>query len=186
MTELRLRPVEASDLEYLRDLSNEPEVRRRVVGWDWPLSIAGQERWFASGPDNASTRRFIVEDADGRRLGLTGLWDISWHDRSARSALKLGGGPDVRGRGIGTEAIRLMMEFAFNDVGLNRLYSEVLATNDASLAAYVRKSGWTQEGILRQHVWRDGEFVDAVQIGILRSEYLSNTTPDTRREPTTR
>lgn len=175
MTDLRLRPVEASDLEFLRDLANEPEVRRRVVGWDWPLSLAGQERWFESGPDSASTRRFIVETAEGERLGLTGLWDINWHDRTARSALKLGGSPNVRGRGIGTGAIRLLMEFAFDDVGLNRLYSEILATNEASLAAYVRKSGWTKEGVLREHVWRDGSFVDAIQVGILRSEYLGQS-----------
>jgi len=170
--DVRLRPVERDDLVFLRDLANDPAVRANVVGWDWPLSLAGQIRWFESGGDDSRTRRFIVE-GDGVPLGLTGLWDIDWRNRTALSALKLGGVSGVRGRGVGTQAINAIMDFAFNDVGLNRLHSTILESNAASLAAYVRKSGWTEEGRLREHVWRNGGFADLIQVGILRSEYAA-------------
>lgn len=169
---VKLRPVERDDLAFLRDLANDPTVRANVVGWDWPLSLAGQLRWFESGGEDSRTHRFIVEDSDGRPVGLTGLWNIDWHNRTALSALKLGGVDEARGRGIGTQAIHAIMDFAFNDVGLNRLHSTILESNAASLAAYVRKSGWTEEGRLREHVWRNGVFVDLIQVGILRSEYI--------------
>ncbi|MGK3953983.1 GNAT family N-acetyltransferase [Microbacterium sp. I2] len=169
---VRLRPIERSDLTFLRDLANEPAVRASVVGWDWPLSLAGQERWFDNGFDSASTRRFIVEDENGLAIGLTGLWDIDWHNRSALTALKLGGRPNVRGRGYGRSAVGAVMDFAFLDVGLHRLHSTIIHSNAASRALYVRKCGWTEEGTLRQHVWRDGRFEDLVQVGILVDEYI--------------
>lgn len=77
----------------------------------------------------------------------------------------------ARSRGLGTSATRLLMDYAFNDVGLHKLYSTILATNEASLAAYVGKLAWRVAGRLREHVWRDGQRVDLVQIGIVRSEF---------------
>src|SRR5680860_327650 len=158
MTNVRLRPIEREDLAFLRDLANDPVVRKNVVGWDWPLSMADQERWFEGGPNTAETQRLIVESDRGVPLGMTGLWDIDWRNRSALTALKLGGDPENRGRGYGAAAVQALMEFAFNDVGLHRLYSTILETNLPSLAVYVRKSGWTEEGRLREHVWRGGTF----------------------------
>jgi RimJ/RimL family protein N-acetyltransferase len=71
------------------------------------------------------------------------------------------------------------MEFGFLDAGFNRLHASILATNSRSIAAYVLKCGWLEEGRLRQHVWRNGEYVDLVQIGILRSEFLEMKRIDT-------
>lgn len=170
---LRFRAIERADLQFLRDLANDPGVRGNVVGWDWPLSLASQERWFDGGVDDSVTRRFVVEGDDGDPVGVTGLWDIDWHNRTAMSAVKIGGKPDSRGRGYGTRAVWAMMDFAFNDVGLNRLYSSVLEFNAPSFGTYVERSGWKQEGVARQHVWRDGQYWDAVHIGILREEYLA-------------
>jgi len=170
---IRLRPIEKEDSVFLRDLANDPVVRANVVGWDWPISLTGQTRWFESGAETATTRRFIIETLEGVPIGLTGLWDIDWRNRSAMSAIKLGSDAQARGRGYGVEAIRVLMDFAFNDVGLNRLHGSILDGNEASLAVYIRKSGWTLEGRLRQHIWRNGDFIDLLQVGILRSEYES-------------
>jgi RimJ/RimL family protein N-acetyltransferase len=166
-----LRAVEPADLAFLQALANDPEVRSNVVDWDWPLSLAGQQEWFPSTLSDRTTRRFIVETPDGAPVGMTGLWDLDWRNRIALTGLKLGGTTDVRGKGYGTSAINAIMDFAFLDAGLNKLYATVLADNARSLAAYVRKCGWTEEGRLRQHAWRGGRYVDLVQIGILRSEY---------------
>ncbi len=168
---IRMRPIEREDLIFLRDLANDPVVRANVVEWDWPYSLAGQIRWFESGLDTGTTRRFIVESLDGEPLGITGLWDINWHNRTAMVGIKLGGVTSARGRGLGAETMRITMDFAFNDVGLNRLYAGILEGNAASLGAFVGNSGWIEEGRLRSHIWKNGDFVDLIQVGILRSEY---------------
>jgi RimJ/RimL family protein N-acetyltransferase len=173
-----LRPIERTDLAFLKNLGNDPGVRENVVDWGWPLSLSGQEKWFDSISTTQSTFRWLVEDLDGVALGIVGLWDVDWRNGTAMSAIKLGGGANIRGRGFGTDAIRATMEFAFQDAGLNRLYASILSTNVPSLTVYKDKLGWVEEGRQRQHVWRAGQLVDVVQVGILRSEYLSNTGDD--------
>lgn len=172
MRSVNLRPVEYSDLTFLCDLANDPGVRENVVGWDWPVSAAGQQKWFESTLADSSTKRLIVESDKGEAIGLTGFWEIDWRNRTAMTAIKLGGTKGARGNGYGVLAIREIMRFGFLEAGFNRLHATVLASNPRSLAAYVGKSGWTEEGRMRQHIWRDGNYVDLVQIGILRSEYL--------------
>lgn len=167
-----LRPVERDDLDYLTALANDTEVRSRVVGWDWPLSLSSQEAWFDASHASATTRRFVVENDVGERVGLTGLWDVDWHNRNALTACKLGGrGVEARGRGYGTDAIRALMAFAFYDVGLHRLHSTVLDGNLPSLHAYVDKCNWQVEGSARSHVYRDGGYVDLLHIGALRADF---------------
>jgi RimJ/RimL family protein N-acetyltransferase len=167
-----LRPVERGDLGFLRDLANDPTVRANVVGWDWPLSLHAQEQWFERGTESDHARRFLIETLDGSPIGLTGLWDIDWRNRTAMSAIKIGGSGDVRGKGYGREALRLMMDFAFRDAGLHRITAQIFAFNQPSLALYLNAEGWVKEGVSRKHVWRDGEYHDIIQLGVLREDYL--------------
>ncbi|WP_157551318.1 GNAT family N-acetyltransferase [Nocardioides jensenii] len=165
-----VRTMEAADLAEVKAINDDPGVRGNVVGWGWPNSAAEMERWHA-GSQGGGTHRWIVEDDENRVIGVTGLWDVDWQSRNALTALKLGGVHDVRGRGLGTDAIKLVMAFAFYDVGLIRLHSSILTTNRASLKAYVDKCGWSVEGTSREHVWRHGKFVDLHQVGILKQDF---------------
>jgi RimJ/RimL family protein N-acetyltransferase len=112
-----------------------------------------------------------VERRDGGPIGVTGLWDVDWQSRNAQTALKLGGVVGARGAGFGADAIKAVMAFAFYDVGLERLYSTILEDNVASLRAYCGKSGWQQEGRARRHVWRHGDWVDAIHVAALKSDF---------------
>ena len=65
------------------------------------------------------------------------------------------------------------MAYAFYDMGLHRLWSQILTFNGASVGAYVKNCGWKIEGTLREHVFRGGGYCDAFAIGILKSEFDS-------------
>lgn len=165
-----LRPMEVRDQLYVHDLNADPTVRGHVVGWEWPSSAYQQERWFSS-TQRSDTHRWIVADRDDQPIGLTGLWDVDWHNRNALTALKIGGGQPRRGHGFGTDAIKTVMAYAFYDVGLVRLYSSILNDNLPSINAYVNKCSWSIEGTSRSHVWRHGKFVDLLQIGVLKDDF---------------
>lgn len=165
-----IRTMEVEDLATVKSINDDPVVRGNVVGWGWPNSHAEVQRWYA-GSQGGSTHRWIVEDDNGNVIGVTGLWDVDLRCSNALTALKLGGAKSVRGQGLGTDAIKLTMAFAFYDVGLSRLYTTILATNEASLRAYVDKCGWKREGVARRHTWRHGNFVDLVHVGVLREEF---------------
>src|SRR4051794_40000371 len=107
-----LRPMERQDMDFVAALNEEAAVREKVVGWDWPRSRSQQLAWFDRGP-GPSTQRFIIEDEAGDALGLTGLWQVNWHDRNAIAGVKLGGPKKPRGQGFGSDALLTLMTFAF-------------------------------------------------------------------------
>jgi RimJ/RimL family protein N-acetyltransferase len=169
---VRLRAIEESDLPSLAEWMNDPEISHAVVGWSFPVSLAGQREWFERALHDRNNQRWIVETMEGAVIGLTGLWEIDWRNRHALSALKLGS-KDYRGKGYGSDAILTLMTYAFMEVGLNRLWTEILHYNAPSYRAYVERGGWKVEGILRQHAFRAGVLHDVLRVGILRDEFLS-------------
>ena len=80
------------------------------------------------------------------------------------------GDPAGRGRGYGMEAVRLLVEFAFAELNLDRLDLEVLADNWPAICAY-QKAGFKPEGCLRQARYKAGHYVDVYIFSILRSEW---------------
>lgn len=167
-----LRAVEKRDLPLLLDWINDPDISRMVEGWSFPLSIEHQERWFESALKDERNKRFIVESYEDGVIGLTGLWEIDWHNRHALTALKLGAS-NIRGKGYGTDAILTLMAYAFTNVNLNRLWGEIIDFNTASYRVYVQKCGWRVEGVFRQHLYREGKYHDQLRVAILRDEFLS-------------
>lgn len=168
---VRLRPIEPSDLEFMRDLTNHPAVAGMVVGWDFPVSRHGQLAWLESIERSASTKRLAIVDREsGEVTGLTGLWDIDWHNRSALSATKIH--PDRARPGMGTDAIKATMAWAFSQVNLRRLHSAILDFNGPSLGAYVRHCGWRIEGVERTSTFRKGQWCDLYRVAILAEEFF--------------
>jgi RimJ/RimL family protein N-acetyltransferase len=167
---VHLRPIEVEDLPFLRDLMNHPAVAGLVVGWGFPVSLHDQERWLAASVQDPTTRRLIVVDsASDAPVGLTGLWDIDWHNQGALSATKLH--PDQIGAGMGTDAIMTTLAWAFHVVGLRRLHSAILDFNGPSLGAYVRHCGWRIEGQERESIFRKGQWCDLYRVAILRDDF---------------
>ncbi|RKR91330.1 RimJ/RimL family protein N-acetyltransferase [Micromonospora pisi] len=165
-----LRPMQADDLDFFADLANAPQVRSHVVGWDWPVARDAQRDWFASASRDPRNRRLTVVDrASGKPVGMTGLWEIDWHNQSALTAVKLM--PGATPKGAGTDSIMLTMAWSFYEVGLRRLHSTVLDFNAASLGAYVRRCGWQIEGRDREAVFRRGTWHDLIRVAILRPEF---------------
>ena len=80
------------------------------------------------------------------------------------------GEPDARGRGLGTEAVGLLLRHAFADRDLERVALHVLASNAPAIASY-EKSGLVREGTLRRSAFVDGRREDVVVMGILRDEW---------------
>lgn len=170
---LFFRAIEEADLPLLVEWMNDPEISRLVGGWSYPLSLHQQAEWFKRSSGDTTNVRWMVVSNEGEPLGLTGLWSIDYRNRNALTALKLGS-PAARGRGYGTDAIMTLMAYAFYEVGLHRLWGEILTYNLGSYRAYVEKCGWRVEGINRSHVYRAGEFYDQLRVGILASEFAED------------
>lgn len=165
-----LRAIEREDLELLRAMFNDEAIEQLVVGWAFPLARQQQEDWYDQNIGNTSSLRLIIETDAGDAVGVIMLKDIDWKNRRATHGIKLARASD-RARGIGTDALRAIMRYAFNELQLHRLDSVILEGNEPSYHLHCAKCGWTPEGRQRQAIYKNGRYHDLLLIGILADDY---------------
>ncbi|WBB70498.1 GNAT family protein [Micromonospora sp. WMMD812] len=168
-----LRPFVDADLDTFRVVLADPEVCR-LTGSP-PDDAPDEERlrqWYGS--RNAQTDRLDLAVVDRERGACVGevvlnLWEPHNHSCSFRILI----GPGGRDRGLGVEATRLMVGYAFEQLGLHRVSLEVYAFNPRARRVY-EKVGFVAEGVLRDAL-RDGEdWVDASVMSILAPEWAAH------------
>lgn len=103
-------------------------------------------------------------------VGLVTLSDLDAAMGNAETGIMLAG-PCWQGRGLATEAMDLMIGYAFGELGLHRLYARVAVENKPSLDLF-RRLGFVEEGRLREAMRRGGRFIDLILFGLLESEYV--------------
>ena len=144
-----------------------PEIMKECA-FAQPITRAELIESFHS--DDASRDWYtIIEKNTGKVIGETGLLriDLQWH----RSDLTIiSPDPADQGKGYGTEAVKLMLQQAFESHKLNRVALATVAFNDKAIDFY-KKIGFKQEGIEEQGFYCNGKFYDFIMFRILRSEY---------------
>jgi RimJ/RimL family protein N-acetyltransferase len=162
--EIALRLRRESDVPAIAEASHDPETRRRLT--DEPLppdrqreSVArAQEQW-----QKGSGAPFVIADAaDDRPIGLVNL---QFEDDEV-AALAVSVFPDARGRGIAAKALRLVATWGLRELGLQRVFAEAAADNEASIRA-IENAGFHREGTLRAHCKTHGQRHDCVMFSLL-------------------
>lgn len=166
-----LRAREEGDIAILdAELHDDVPTRVRADFRPWrPVPPGSAASGYRVTGDRDDIARFsVVELENGELAGEALLWGIDLHNRTAHVGLSLR--PACRGRGLGTDAVRVLCRYGFAILGLHRLQIDTLAENDAMIAVAAR-TGFAAEGTLRGSAWVDGEFVDEVILGQLASEW---------------
>lgn len=168
---IRLRAIEREDIPTFVRWFNDPEVRQHIQMYE-PLSRAQEEKWFQAQLERKDEFVFAVEAlAEGAwvHIGNTGLHRLDWKNRKAVLGIAIGE-KAFWGQGYGTEAVRVLLRFAFLELGLHRVEVEVYAYNTRAIRCY-EKAGFRQEGTRREALFRDGRWHDVYVMGILREEF---------------
>ncbi len=167
-----LRAIEPEDNAMLLEMLNDPRTENVLGGASYPVSAAGQRKWFESLSGSDSVLRCIIADREnvGEGLGTVILSDIDRKNGTAEIHIKLA--PESRGKGYGTDAVRAMVGYAFAEQRLNCVYAQVLSHNAAS-AQMFRKCGFVHEGVLRQRVYKNGGYADVLSFSVLCGEWKS-------------
>jgi RimJ/RimL family protein N-acetyltransferase len=166
-----LRALERKDREELRAFVNDPEVMRLSSVYV-PVSDVQQDEWFESAFHDHRAVWFGIEDIrtdPPRLIGTCCLVDIDWVGRSGELRIRLGV-KEAWGGGLGTDACRLLIDFAFNDLNLQRLGLRVWDSNTRAQRLYARL-GFVMEGRLRRAGFVHGRVNDLVVMGLLREEW---------------
>ena len=111
---------------------------------------------------------------DDHLIGFVALHSIEWNNGSALLSIGIGE-PAYRGKGYGTDALQLILRYAFAELNLHRIGLDVISDNTRAIQAY-KKAGFLHEGTLRSAVLRDGRRHDRMLMGILREEWERQVT----------
>lgn len=137
-----------------------------------PISNLQHKEWFESVQKRKDVVIFGIRKTDSSNLiGSCQLVSINHVHRSAELKIRIGE-VEERHKGYGTEAVGLLLSFAFNDLNLNRVFLQVFETNQSAIRAY-EKAGFVREGLMRNAAYINGEYVAIIPMGILATEYYN-------------
>lgn len=167
-----LREVRLSDVgEQYYSWMNDPEVVQYLETRFHPRSIENITEYVRAMDGKADEPFFaICLNENDKHIGNIKLGPINWQHRHADISL-LVGDKACWGKGFATEAIRLVTEFAFGELNLNKLKAGCYGDNQGSAKAFER-CGFHREGLLQEHFWSKGEYVDSILLGLTRSKFL--------------
>jgi RimJ/RimL family protein N-acetyltransferase len=171
-----LRALTRADLERLCEFNNDLEVEL-AGGGDPPMPQplerlqADFDREAAKGGRDDAT--FAIE-VNGQFIGSCGLFHYNTTAQTAELGIGIGD-KAYWGQGYGREAVTLLLDYAFRYRHFQRVWLWVHAANERAIHAY-RAAGFVEEGRLRRHVWSNGQYDDAVYMGVLRDEWEARQT----------
>jgi diamine N-acetyltransferase len=167
-----LRPLAEEDAELT--LAWRQGARARLLN-PGAQSVEEQARWIASRPSNEYN--FIIALKDGSAVGMLSLVGVNTMSRHGESARFLIGREEaVRGIPAAVEAMKLLYQFAFDQLGLRRIFGNVTSDN-MLMVKWQKYLGMKEEGRMREHHFINGKFQDAIILGLLEDEYRNESLP---------
>ena len=165
-----IRRLEKGDLETRVEWMNNPLIYSSMH-FEVPILMERTLQWYESNLTN--DKRFDVTVLeDGEIVAFGGFTSINREIGKAETYLFAS--PFQLHKGIGTRAKKLICEFGFKDLGLNKIYFITNEDNYASIRVN-EKCGFKLEGRLRkEYLTKDGEFKDRLYFGLLKEEWISN------------
>lgn len=159
---IELRDLRPDDAETLYAWRLDPDVRRWMSDADF-ADEGAHRAWVEETIADPTSRAWTIT-REGAPAGLLTLTRMNTpHNRAAWNWLV--GDAESRGRGVGRAAQVLGLDRAFGEVGLHKVFAEVLADNDAALKS-TAAAGFRREGYLPQHVLMEGAPRDVVLLGM--------------------
>jgi len=171
---LLLRSLVLQDAPEIARLAGDPEISGNTLEVPYPYDQKAAHEWIAevSAALSAGTEMIfaITGRNTGELYGVIGLMDITREHSRAKLGYWIG--RPYWNQGYATEAVCAVLDYGFRVLGLNRIYAFYLTRNPAS-GRVLDKCSVRHEGVLRQHVRKEGTFEDIAVHGILKEEYLS-------------
>lgn len=171
---LILRPYTAQDATDVWRVAQKEQIYATTAGIPRDYSRMRAEWWIrfvnAAIGRHSGYELAITEKESGRYLGNVGLVNVRKEQKSATVAYYID--PDFWNCGFATEACQRMVQFGFEELGLERIGGSCMKENMASRRV-MEHLGFVFEGVARRELYKDGKFYDIVHLSLLREEWLA-------------
>ena len=174
-----LRPLEIEEAPLFQEWMNDPENHQYLQRFR-PLNLAEERQWLGSLHEKSADHVFgIALREEERLIGTCGLHGTALPHRSGQLGILIGD-KAAQGKGHGSEAIRLLLDYGFGTLGLHRVALHVYGNNERGIRCY-EKCGFRREGVLREARWWAGRWWDILEYAILEQEWQAATDGEARR-----
>lgn len=171
---LVLVPAQLTDEANLLNWRNHEQVFNHLFGNERYDAYTFHEL-YKTDLNNPYNRQFIIKDKSlDEEIGTIFLRHIHPINQKAEIGYYLN--PDFIGKGYGTEAIRLMVNYGFETLKLHKIYMQAFKNNKASIRC-CEKIGFVQEGVHKDEIWKNGEFRDVVTMALSKPEMIPVSGP---------
>ena len=149
----------ANDRELI-DLTGMPRL---------PKSVEELEGWYDRATKNPTNKFFAIKTKSGIYIGNLELNSIDWINKNLEIGILIGE-RSFYGKGMGTEATMVALNFIFNQMDFRRVYLSVSSHNKPAIKLY-EKCGFKKEGIRREAYFFNNKYVDIIEMGLLKKEF---------------
>ena len=164
-----LRPFRKVDLKHIQRWSNDVELRK-LTGEVAPINQAEAEKFYEELRADENRAWFVIVLKKGNRvIGEAGLLRMFRLWRNTDMTIIIGE-KDARGKGYGKEAGRLLLSYAFEDLGFHRVSIGVVGFNKNAIRFW-KSLGFKKEGVHREEYFCDNKYSDFIMMSILESEF---------------
>ena len=166
--EIYLRPMTEDDTDLIVKWRNQDNVRSYFI-YQADFTREGHLYWLHEVVQKGrAAQMMICETETDKPVGSVYIRDIDHTHHKGEYGIFIGE-ESARGKGIGTSAAKLMIEYGFKELGLHRIYLRVLAGNEQAVRSY-EKAGFVKEGYLKNDAYINGKYVDIVWMAIVNEE----------------
>ena len=169
--QIYLTPLEECDTPVLTKWINHPDARTFLAA-RYPMQTHQESDWIKNTSSDSRVTLMIMFksiDSEDVPIGTIDAIKINHIHGTCETGANIGE-KEYRGKGLGTEAKMIFLNHLFNWLNMRKVCSEAYATNKAS-QAYSKKCGYIEEGVLKEHIYHNGTYIDMVQLAVFKEDF---------------
>ena len=163
-----LSPRSVDDAATYVDMLNKYEIAKYIEQYTKTITVEGEREYLAKN-DSDSINYAIVDKENDQLIGSISLMHINSIHRTAELGIFIGD-EDHLSKGYGSDAIKLILDYGFNQLNLNNIMLKVIGFNKRALRAY-EKCGFTSFGVWKESHYVEGQYHDIVFMNITKNEF---------------
>ncbi|MBN1776800.1 MAG: GNAT family N-acetyltransferase [Clostridiales bacterium] len=167
-----LREYRQEDFEHIRKWVNDRKTTEYLSAIFWFPQTEADTTDFLNRAMRAAPNAsyFVIADVkDQSYIGQMDIFEINWKIRKGIVGTVIGS-DGARGKGYGTEALKLLEDYAFGVLGLERLELDVYASNARAIRCY-EKAGFRHEGTRRHAAMVNGKYTDVRMMAVIKEDW---------------
>lgn len=167
---ITLRKITKEDYESYSNMEDVMESRLLMNdGIPFPPTDTDHEKFLSEISSEKDDYMFAIEHKEEKIfLGTIAVYLVNWKNGTCCVGISIG--PEFQGNGYGTDAMKVMLDFIFNYMNINKVKLQVFGYNKRAIHSY-EKCGFLLEGTLREELFRFGKFHDIYLMGVIRKDW---------------